>query len=195
VANSSIFADEWRECLQEQYKSVVRNNDQITLKTLVGVMHDVGFSEADLRDLAFQATLRAEDVADDFVPDMAIMSGAVQGVTLDAAPEAAPSAADAPVEEAPLPESVVETLIEEVTTPDDIGETLEDTLTAIAEEPPLDAGLLVLSGVATEAELDASLAVAESIEENGTDSEGDDTAEPDEPEPKLPPGVQQLSLF
>lgn len=195
MANNSIFADEWRECLQEQYKSVVRNNDQVTLKTLVGVMHDVGFSEGDLRDMAFQATLRAEDVADDFVPDMEIMSGAVQGVALEPAPETVADEAQAAADEAPLPEAVVETLIEEVTTPDDIGETLEDTLTTIAEEPPLDAGLLVLSGAATEAELDASLAVAEPMEEDRDDSEDEDDAEAEEPPSQLPPGVQQLSLF
>ncbi len=168
MAYSSIFADEWRECLQEQYKSVVRNNDQITLKTLVPVLHDVGFSEAELRDLAFQATLRAEDLADDFVPDMEIMSGAGPGVTLEPT---------LPVE--------AEALVEEVQATDDIGVTLEDALTTAEEEPPLDAGLLVESGVATEAELDATQA----------EDADDDSEEPAEPEPKLPPGVQQLSLF
>ena len=168
MAYESIFADEWRECLQAQYQYVVRNNDQITLKSLVPVMLDVGFREDELREFAFQATLRAEDVADDFVPDMDIMSGA-QPVTK---PEAAPEA----------------DVLEEVSS-DDLALTLDEALAVAQAEPSLDAGLLVESGAATEAELEATLDQGDPTEDAGED------AEPAEPEPKLPPGVTQLSLF
>ncbi|MFO7321624.1 MAG: hypothetical protein DIU68_007830 [Chloroflexota bacterium] len=73
MSERSIFADEWRDCLRAQYMSVVRNNDQVTLKTLVGVMYEVGFGEEELRELYVRATMRAEHVADDFVPDMNVL--------------------------------------------------------------------------------------------------------------------------
>lgn len=107
MANESIFADEWRESLRAHYQHVIRNNDQVTLKTLVGVLHDVGFTDDELRQLAFEATLRAEDVADDFVPDMEILSGVHPVVKPDALTEPVP------------PEDA---------SGDDLGLTLEDAL-------------------------------------------------------------------
>ena len=160
MANDSIFADDWRECLQAQYQHVIRNNDQITLKTLVPVLHDVGFSEDELRELAFRATLRAEDVADDFVPDMEIMSGA-QPV---AKPEPAPEVDITP------PEDV---------SSDDLGLTLEETLAVVGAALADDAGELP----------------TEALDEAETDDEAAEPEAPQEPEPKLPPGMQQLSLF
>jgi len=68
--NKSPFTDDWRESLQEHYKDVVRRNDALTEKTLVGVLHDVGFTDDMLRELKLEATMRAEDLADDFVPDL-----------------------------------------------------------------------------------------------------------------------------
>lgn len=65
----SIFADDWRECLREQYKHVVRQQDHITRRSLIAVLHSVGFTEADLRALEIEATMRADDMPDDFVPD------------------------------------------------------------------------------------------------------------------------------
>jgi hypothetical protein len=68
MTEAGIFGDEWRECLRAQYMYVVRNDDQRTLKTLKGVMHEVGFSDDELRDLYVRATMRAEDMPDDFLP-------------------------------------------------------------------------------------------------------------------------------
>ncbi|MEL6149244.1 MAG: hypothetical protein AAFR56_06435 [Chloroflexota bacterium] len=68
--NSSPFLDDWRESLREHYKDVVRRNDTQTEKTLVGVLHDVGFTDDDLRQLKLEATMRAEDLHGDFVPDL-----------------------------------------------------------------------------------------------------------------------------
>lgn len=65
----SIFADDWRECLREQYKYVVRQQDHVTRRSLIAVLHSVGFTEADLRALEIEATMRADDMPDDFVPD------------------------------------------------------------------------------------------------------------------------------
>jgi len=68
----SIFFEEWRKCLREHYKETIRNDDQITLKSLekVLVSEAVRFSDDELRELYVEATMRADDVSDDFVPDM-----------------------------------------------------------------------------------------------------------------------------
>lgn len=67
---NSMFSDDWRDCLEEHYKDVVRRNDTLTERTLTGVMHDVGFDDDALRDLKLHATMRAEDLDGDFVPDL-----------------------------------------------------------------------------------------------------------------------------
>lgn len=64
----SVFSDDWRDCLRENYKHVVRNNDQVTKPSLLTVMNEVGFTEDDLRMLEIEATMRAEDMPDDYVP-------------------------------------------------------------------------------------------------------------------------------
>ena len=69
----SVFSEEWRACLREQYKHVIRNDDQITLPSLTRVMQRVGFGEDELSQLRVQATMRIEDVPDDFVPDLDIL--------------------------------------------------------------------------------------------------------------------------
>lgn len=74
----SVFSEEWRACLREQYKHVIRENDQVTLPSLMMVMERVGFSEDDLAQLRVEATMRIEDVADDFVPDLEILQPAMQ---------------------------------------------------------------------------------------------------------------------
>ncbi len=66
----SIFSDDWRDCLEAHYKDVVRRDDKLTEDTLVGVLHDVGFRDADLQQLKLEATMRAEDMQGDFVPEL-----------------------------------------------------------------------------------------------------------------------------
>jgi hypothetical protein len=89
----SPFADEWRECLREQYMEVIRNDDQVTLKTLVGVLYEVGFTEDELKELYLRATMHVDDLRDGFVPDMEII---------------APPAAEQPAAPPPEPEASVE---------------------------------------------------------------------------------------
>lgn len=70
----SIFAEEWRACLREQYKHVIRTNDPITRASLITVLHEVGFGDDELRQLEVEATIRADDMPDDFTPDLNILS-------------------------------------------------------------------------------------------------------------------------
>lgn len=64
----SVFSDEWRRCMREQYKYVARTGDEVTRPTLTHVMQKVGFGEDELRQLYIEATMRQDDNADDFVP-------------------------------------------------------------------------------------------------------------------------------
>jgi hypothetical protein len=69
MSQRRIFADDWRDCLREQYLSVIRQQDQRTEVTLNEVMYEAGFSEDDLAAMRLEATLRAEDMPDDYVPE------------------------------------------------------------------------------------------------------------------------------
>lgn len=70
---SSAFFDEWLSSLRAQYQHVVRTDDKVTLPSLTAVMRQVGFGEDELKQLKLQATLHIDNVADDFVPDLAIL--------------------------------------------------------------------------------------------------------------------------
>lgn len=66
----SVFSDEWRRCLREHYKYVVRNQDKNTEATLTPILERFGFQEDELRHLEIEATIRADEMPDDFVPNM-----------------------------------------------------------------------------------------------------------------------------
>ncbi|MCS6836161.1 MAG: hypothetical protein NZ750_09115 [Anaerolineae bacterium] len=73
----SIFFEEWRRCLSEQYKAVIRRDDKVTLKTLEPLLERLGFSRGDLRALYIEATMRAEDLPDGFQPQLPSLEAAV----------------------------------------------------------------------------------------------------------------------
>jgi hypothetical protein len=76
----SVFFDEWIKSLREQYKYVIRNNDQVTLPSLTKVMiHDVGFSEDELANLRVEATMHVDDIGADYVPDLTILDKPTAG--------------------------------------------------------------------------------------------------------------------
>lgn len=66
---SSIFQEEWRKCLNEHYKYVIREDDKVTERTLTPILHRIGYTDDDLQRLYMEATMRAEDLPDDFLPD------------------------------------------------------------------------------------------------------------------------------
>ncbi|MCU0511230.1 MAG: hypothetical protein MUE40_01540 [Anaerolineae bacterium] len=71
MTERSIFFEEWRRCLCEHYRHVIRTGDDVTRRSLVKVLERVGFTDDELRQLYLEATLRAEDMPADFVPDAA----------------------------------------------------------------------------------------------------------------------------
>ena len=82
----SIFVEDWRECLREQYKSVIRNDDRVALSSLTEVMCDTGFTEDELTQLRIEATMRAEDMPDDYVPDMTTVTVPAEKTTFEPHP-------------------------------------------------------------------------------------------------------------
>ncbi|MEQ8672039.1 MAG: hypothetical protein RLP44_07870 [Aggregatilineales bacterium] len=80
----SVFSESWRECLREHYKQVVRNDDFVTKRSLVPVLHHVGFTEDELRQLEIMATMRADGLPEDFVPDLEILAEKPEPLTATA---------------------------------------------------------------------------------------------------------------
>ena len=64
----SVFGDEWRKCLREHYKYVIRQEDKQTESTLTPILNRFGFGEDELRELYVEATMR--DMPDGFEPDL-----------------------------------------------------------------------------------------------------------------------------
>jgi len=71
---SSIFSDEWRDCLRAHYTHVVRMDDKGTEKTLRHVMIEAGFTESELKEMYVLATAHVDQVGADFMPDMEIFA-------------------------------------------------------------------------------------------------------------------------
>ena len=94
----SPFASEWRDCLMAHYQNVLRNQDTLTEGTLLGVLQEVGFSEQELVHFKVQATMRADDMGPDFVPDM----DALQAVASVAVEQPAASLPEEPGPEPPV---------------------------------------------------------------------------------------------
>jgi hypothetical protein len=89
----SVFGDDWRDCLREQYKYVVQQEDNITKQSLTDVLNSVGFSERELTELGVEATMHVDDVPEDFTPDLNILQ-AGQGFVAHPAECQCPSCVD-----------------------------------------------------------------------------------------------------
>lgn len=55
MSHESAFTDEWRECLREHYRHVIRQQDHVTEPSLHQVLIKVGFTESDLEALKVEA--------------------------------------------------------------------------------------------------------------------------------------------
>ena len=85
-----IFTEEWRDCLVAHYTYVVRMGDQVTERTLRGVMIEAGFGEDELRQLYLLASAHVDDVGADFVPDAELLAP----LTVEAPPAVGPDEPD-----------------------------------------------------------------------------------------------------
>ncbi|MBN1965179.1 MAG: hypothetical protein JW910_11070 [Anaerolineae bacterium] len=66
----SIFADDWRDCLEAHYQHVIRIQDKITEPSLREVLLRVGFSEQQINEMAIWARMRDTDAHPDDLPDL-----------------------------------------------------------------------------------------------------------------------------
>ncbi len=90
MATENIFAEEWRDCLRAHYSHTVREHDEVTLRTLVPVMHEVGFTEDELRAMYVSATMHVDDVGPDFMPNLARATGPEVAAVAETAPPPEP---------------------------------------------------------------------------------------------------------
>lgn len=70
MSRKSPFTDEWRKCLEEHYKHVIRTEDKVTQPSLEDVLHQVGFADDDLSDLRIKATMHVDDMPDGYKPNI-----------------------------------------------------------------------------------------------------------------------------
>lgn len=126
------FADDWRESLRAHYMHVIRVDDKVTERTLSRILLRLNFSEAELAEMRVLATMRTEDMGEDYVPDFAAVEALV-AAEVEAAQRAAEAEAVAPppAAEAPL---FVGVAVPDATAPP---EAADDTTSAPAppEEP------------------------------------------------------------
>jgi hypothetical protein len=87
MSQGRIFADDWRDCLREQFRYVIRQQDQRTEATLIRVMYEAGFNDEELAALRLEATLRADDMPADYVPEE--VKAAYPGLDLPLEPDPA----------------------------------------------------------------------------------------------------------
>ncbi len=74
MSRQSPFSEEWRRCLKEHYMFVIRERDEVTRPTLEQVLLRTGIREEELRQWRIEATMHVDDVGEDYVPDMDILS-------------------------------------------------------------------------------------------------------------------------
>jgi hypothetical protein len=67
-SSRSIFYDDWRNCLRTHYMHVIRSNDRVTEPTLRRVLLSVGFSEAEIQEMAVVASMRDTDTSPEDLP-------------------------------------------------------------------------------------------------------------------------------
>ncbi|GAB1421725.1 hypothetical protein MASR2M15_19070 [Anaerolineales bacterium] len=75
---NSVFENDWRLCLQEQYMSVIRTEDHITKVSLTPLMLEMGFSESDLEMMYIKATMRADVMPEDYLPSISLAAHAAE---------------------------------------------------------------------------------------------------------------------
>lgn len=81
MSQENIFAGEWRDCLRAHYINVIRTdpnlrNHESVKKAFLRPNGDRPpiFSESELHQLYLEATMRAEDMPDDFIPPAELLA-------------------------------------------------------------------------------------------------------------------------
>ncbi|MBC7815025.1 MAG: hypothetical protein H7175_27955 [Burkholderiales bacterium] len=148
MTDRNIFADDWRLTLRAHYIEVIRKQDTLTERTLENVMYEIGFTDVDLQELRVfaKATIRAEDMGDNFIPDAELVSYA-EGFSVPTVFEE-PITEESPYEEMPqdlIAEIVAEEEVEALAADADIEPELEGEVDDEADTPKDDSSPAQLS--------------------------------------------------
>lgn len=91
MSSNNVFGNEWRDCLREHYKHVVQNdpNPRNLESVRKAFLRPNGerppiFGEDELQHLYIEATMRADEMPDDFVPLLLLDEIDLQPVEADA---------------------------------------------------------------------------------------------------------------
>lgn len=69
----SPFTDDWHAMQTSQFTYIMRTGDAQQRAAAIHVMRQTGYSEAQIRALYIDATMHADDVPPDFVPDVDVI--------------------------------------------------------------------------------------------------------------------------
>jgi len=73
MSSLSPFADDRRDTLIAHFKLVMHSHDPSRRQAVIDLMETEGFSKAELSSLYIEATMRMDEVPDDFVPDITMI--------------------------------------------------------------------------------------------------------------------------
>lgn len=68
--HSSIFSEDWRNCLRAHYIHVIRSGDKVTEPSLKKVLLRVGFSQDEITEIAISAKMRDVDTPPSQLPGL-----------------------------------------------------------------------------------------------------------------------------
>jgi predicted component of viral defense system (DUF524 family) len=74
---SSIFSQDWRDCLDAHYRDVVQRGDTVTESSLSMILYQLGYREDELKEMKLYATMRTENLQADFIPTLDVPSFAM----------------------------------------------------------------------------------------------------------------------
>lgn len=70
----SPFGEAWRDSLREQFKRVARTGSPQRLEDMIALLTRQGFSQEEINALYIRATMRTDDLPEDFTPNADILA-------------------------------------------------------------------------------------------------------------------------
>lgn len=58
----SPFGNEWRKCLEQHFRYISHEQDEVALNSATPLYHQLGYTEDDLEQLYIEGTMRNDDV-------------------------------------------------------------------------------------------------------------------------------------
>lgn len=64
------FLDDWYDHQVAHYQEAVRRRDTVTKNSVELLLLEIGYTEAQLQEFRVLATMRADDMPEDYLPEM-----------------------------------------------------------------------------------------------------------------------------